>query len=523
MSETEWLGERYRLGEVIGRGGTSEVRHAQDTRLDREVAIKLLRQDLIHDETLRSRFRRRAEHVAVLTHPAIVACYDAGETGAAENESTAGETSAGGEASAAREASATGDEGTAEGTLPYLVLEYVDGRTLRRVLATDGPLPRRRALEIVADVCVALQFAHRNGLGHGALSPAKVMLDKHGAVKVLDFATVSGAGDADVSEDVYAAGALLFELLVGVPPEAGGPPTSWHRLLGPRLDAIVRTALAGNPDERYQSASVLRSALMEVLAETPLPDPARRGSGARPGRELVVVSARRRKPILLGLLGVVVLVGVVWLAGTVFGSSGQERVTLPKLDGKRQPAVTEQLRQLGLVPRRRQVPCQPGADGAPAPCETGQVGTVLRTDPRPGATLGPDSPVTVYVGAPAQRVAVPSDLNGQTPEAASSELNRLGLRAVTAPDRTPVSDPSLIDRVVRADPGAAASLDKGSTVTLTIGAAPPPPSNTPPPGDEKRGENGEGTYVCTPDKLSFAACNPDTLGQIEHYPTYDSG
>ena len=151
------LAGRYQLGEVIGHGGMAEVHRGRDVRLGRDVAIKLLRADLARDPSFQGRFRREAQAAAALNHPAIVAVYDTGEDH--------------------RDGVVT----------PYIVMEYVEGRTLRDVLAAEGRLLPQRALEITAQICAALEQAHRAGIVHRDIKPANVMLTTAGEVKVMDF------------------------------------------------------------------------------------------------------------------------------------------------------------------------------------------------------------------------------------------------------------------------------------------------------------------------------------------------
>ena len=135
----------------------SEVYRARDLRMGRDVAVKVLRADLARDPSAQSRFRREAQNAASLNHPSIVAVYDTGE--------------AQGEA----------------GVVPYIVMEYVDGETLRDIVARDGALPPRRALEIAAEICAALDFSHRHGIVHRDITPANVMVNRDGTAKVMDF------------------------------------------------------------------------------------------------------------------------------------------------------------------------------------------------------------------------------------------------------------------------------------------------------------------------------------------------
>jgi eukaryotic-like serine/threonine-protein kinase len=288
MTTPRLLSNRYELGETLGYGGMSEVHKGRDVRLGRDVAVKVLRADLARDPQFQERFRREAQNAAALNHPAIVAVYDTGETR------------------------------TEYGPLPYIVMEYVDGRTLRDIVKTEGPLPGQRAMEIMADVCAALDFSHRHGIIHRDVKPANVMITKTGAVKVMDFgiaraihdgqaavtqtAAVIGTaqylspeqarGEAvDARSDVYATGCVLFELLTGEPPFTGDSPVAvayqhvredprkpsqLNPRVSPQLDAIVLKAMAKGAANRYQSAAEMRMDIVRVL------------SGQRPAAPMVM-------------------------------------------------------------------------------------------------------------------------------------------------------------------------------------------------------------------------------------------
>jgi len=157
-AQARLLGGRYQVGEMLGFGGMAEVHRGRDLRLGRDVAIKTLRHDLARDATFQLRFRREAQNAASLNHPAIVAVYDTGE-----------------------EHGPSGEE------LPYIVMEFVNGRTLKEVLTIEGRLVARRALELTADICSALDFSHRHGIIHRDIKPGNVMLTQTGQVKVMDF------------------------------------------------------------------------------------------------------------------------------------------------------------------------------------------------------------------------------------------------------------------------------------------------------------------------------------------------
>ncbi|HEY7009112.1 MAG TPA: Stk1 family PASTA domain-containing Ser/Thr kinase [Jatrophihabitantaceae bacterium] len=283
MTQHRLVGGRYELGELIGYGGMAEVHRGRDIRLGRDVAIKVLRADLARDPSFLNRFRREAQAAAGLNHASIVSVYDTGED--------------------------AGVEGTPQ---PFIVMEYVQGRTLRDILKTEGKLPPRRAMEIVAEVAGALDFSHRSGLVHRDVKPANVMITQTGAVKVMDFGIARAVADnaatvtqtanvigtaqylspeqargeaVDARSDVYSTGCLLYELVTGTPPFQGDSPVAVayqhvrenasapsSRVPGlPRaLDSIVMKALAKNPQNRYQSAGEMRTDLQRALANQPV-------------------------------------------------------------------------------------------------------------------------------------------------------------------------------------------------------------------------------------------------------------
>lgn len=223
MTTPQHLSDRYELGEILGFGGMSEVHLARDVRLHRDVAVKVLRADLARDPSFYLRFRREAQNAAALNHPSIVAVYD------------------------------TGEAETPTGPLPYIVMEYVDGVTLRDIVHTDGPLPPRRAIEIIADACQALNFSHQNGIIHRDVKPANIMISTTNAVKVMDFGIARAIADSgnsvtqtaavigtaqylspeqargdtvDARSDVYSLGCVLYEILTGEPPFTGDSPVA---------------------------------------------------------------------------------------------------------------------------------------------------------------------------------------------------------------------------------------------------------------------------------------------------------
>ena len=162
---------RYELGELIGRGGMAEVRVAVDKRLGRTVAVKIMRSDLANDEIFLSRFRREAHAIAQMNNPNIVNIYDSGEE------------------------SVTADNGLEE-RLPYLVMEYIKGKTLRDILKMNGALSQRDAEQVMLGVLNALEYSHRMGIIHRDIKPGNIMISEQGMVKVMDFGIARALDDS---------------------------------------------------------------------------------------------------------------------------------------------------------------------------------------------------------------------------------------------------------------------------------------------------------------------------------------
>jgi serine/threonine protein kinase len=282
MEEPRRLGGRYELGGVLGRGGMAEVYLGHDIRLGRAVAVKTLRADMARDPSFQARFRREAQSAASLNHPSIVAVYD------------------------------TGEDYIDGVSIPYIVMEYVDGSTLRELLHSGRRLLPERALEMTTGILQALEYSHRNGIVHRDIKPANVMLTRNGTVKVMDFGIARAMGDAgmtmtqtaavigtaqylspeqakgeqvDARSDLYSTGCLLYELFTVRPPFIGDspvavayqhvreepqPPSVYDPELRPEYDAIVLKALAKDRDYRYQSADEMRADIERALDGLPV-------------------------------------------------------------------------------------------------------------------------------------------------------------------------------------------------------------------------------------------------------------
>ncbi|MFJ2432897.1 Stk1 family PASTA domain-containing Ser/Thr kinase [Streptomyces anulatus] len=295
MEEPRRLGGRYELGSVLGRGGMAEVYLAHDTRLGRTVAVKTLRTDLARDPSFQARFRREAQSAASLNHPAIVAVYD------------------------------TGEDYVDGVSIPYIVMEYVDGSTLRELLHSGRRLLPERTLEMTVGILQALEYSHRAQIVHRDIKPANVMLTRTGQVKVMDFGIARAMGDSgmtmtqtaavigtaqylspeqakgeqvDARSDLYSTGCLLYELLAVRPPFVGDspvavayqhvreepqPPSNFDPEITPEMDAIVLKALTKDPDYRYQSADEMRADIEACLDGQPVAATAAMGAAGYGG------------------------------------------------------------------------------------------------------------------------------------------------------------------------------------------------------------------------------------------------
>ena len=338
------LGGRYEVGRLLGRGGMAEVHLATDRRLHRTVAVKILHSDLARDDTFLERFRREAQSAAGLNHPSIVAVYDTGEDHRIDAHGT-------------------------ETSIPYIVMEYVEGRTLRAFIHEGHPMDTRQAAEIMVGVLSALEYSHSKGIVHRDIKPGNIMITDDGAVKVMDFGIARAVADAnsamtqtqavmgtaqylspeqargqivDSRSDIYSAACVLYEMLTGRPPFTGEspvsiayqhvredpvPPSTYNPRLTPAMDAVILTGLAKDRDERYPSAVSFSRDIAAVVAGraprltsivglTPAPDRPENGS-----ERTTVLAPMDPATELLGAPGTTVLPGAA--AAGAYPGTGQ--------------------------------------------------------------------------------------------------------------------------------------------------------------------------------------------------------
>ena len=461
------LGGRYALGDLLGRGGMAEVRRGTDTRLGRDVAVKVLRADLARDPSFHARFRREAQSAAALDAPNVVAVYDTGED---------------------------------EHGVPWIVMEHVEGRTLREVLGTEGRLLPQRALEIAVDICSALEVAHRAGIVHRDIKPANVMLTPRGEVKVMDFGIARAAAGSestmtqteavigtaaylspeqargehvDARSDLYSTGCLLYELLTGTPPfvgdspvavayqhvrEAPVPPSHYVEGLSPDVDTVVLTAMAKSPALRYADADAMREDLLRAAAGEPV-EATRPLEQEQPAAALPLL--RRDHPprvawTVFGVLAVLLALLSGLLVHALLGSPS-DLIKPPAVVGLSQVDAVRQLTAAGL-----HVDKVTGAFDAQA------VGTVIGQSPDKNFFVQRGGSVDLTVSRGLEMTTVPAVI-GLTVDEASADLSAAKLVVKTTSRDGNYPAGQVVDVLPR--PGTQLATRQSVTLVIASGKA----------------------------------------------------
>lgn len=494
------LAGRYEIGETIGRGGMAEVYIGHDTRLGRTVAIKMLRTDLARDPAFQARFRREAQAAAALNHPAIVAVYDTGEE-------------------------AITDSAGAQHRIPFIVMEYVEGHTVRDILRGGQPVPIDEAVEITSGVLSALEYSHRAGIVHRDIKPANIMITPTGAVKVMDFGIARAMADAssavtqtqavigtaqylspeqargetvDTRSDIYSAGCVLFELLTGRPPfvgdspvsvayqhvrEAVVPPSSVASDIPEPLDQVTLKALAKDRETRYQSAVEFRADLDAFLAGRPISLGAMAAATQvmNPEQGTQLMSPTAVSPLEEALDaedeedegdGKKKKTWIIWVVvGAVLAIIAIVLLILA-LNRDEEPAQVPVPQVVGLAEAEAKIKIE--AVGLEfvreeAFSSAAEKGKVTKVDPNEGVNVDQGSEVTVTIGTGPDTVSVPN-LTGRTQEQARALLEEQGLNPgnVSTRDTDASSYKIPADSVISTDPEADTAVKAGSTVNLIV-------------------------------------------------------
>ncbi len=500
MTEPKVLSGRYEVRALLGRGGMAEVHEGVDTRLGRRIAIKLLRSDLARDPSFHTRLKREAQSAAGLNHPGIVAVYDSGEEEFAET-------------------------GGSSVSVPFIVMEYVEGQTLREVLNDHGTLTIEEALNVIAGVLAPLEYSHRNGIVHRDIKPANVMLTPEGDIKVMDFGiaralkdnsgltqTQSVVGTAqylspeqargevvDARSDLYSTACLLYELLVGRPPFVGDsqlavayqhvgetpkPPSFYNPNVPPEVDRLLMHALLKDRDERYQDAYTFREDVLAARDGRPLsfdddqdrtqafpmaptmvgPSPHPQDAEAAPetGAVATILDADEKPPQRRSRAW-------VWI-GSIFVLLALAAVALWVYEINKPPDIVQ-------VPIT-DVAGMSADDAEAALIQSGLTvdreeefseevdeGDAIRTDPPAGQSAPEGTLITLFVSTGPSSVEVP-DVSGETEEEARQILTDANLRAGThISQNSPDVEKGV---VIETKPGTGTQVDVDSNVDLVV-------------------------------------------------------
>ena len=508
-AEPRVLSGRYRIDELIGRGGMATVFRGYDLTLGRDIAVKLLKRELANDATFRTRFRLEAQAASRMAHPSIVRVFDAGED------------------------SETGPDGVAH-PVPYIVMELVRG-TLLKTLIDEGPIRLSDAVRYTDGILEALEYSHRAGVVHRDIKPGNVMVTDAstrlsagapdgiggGQVKVMDFGIARAVSDSsstvaetttilgtaayfspeqakgesvDARADLYSTGVVLYELLTGRTPFRGDSPVAVayqhvsetpvapseiNETVPRAIDAVVLRALAKDPFQRYPDAATFREALDAatdgkapskrqlgaLTSELYGPNPRQAAETARSLRQLSTDTTMKRSqagpPVAwiwsgVALLAVLLFSVLFWVLtiqpGT--GTVPESARVVPDVTDMAYAKATEELAKQDLLAQRTD-----------ESSDTIAAGNVIRTDPAAGVSLSPGQSVDVFVSKGQETSTVPT-LVGLGQDAARGAIEGAGLVVGTV---TQQNDPELAaGTVMSASEEAGATVAKGSTVNLVV-------------------------------------------------------
>ncbi|MEY2773480.1 MAG: Stk1 family Ser/Thr kinase [Actinomycetota bacterium] len=485
---------RYSVDELIARGGMATVYRGTDLRLGRTVALKVLGGILVNDPDFVDRFTQEARATAALTHPNVVAVHD---------------------------------QGISEG-FPFLVMEFVQGRTIREIMAQSGPFTSAHALEIISSVLAGLSSAHDAGFVHRDIKPENVLITHDGHIKVTDFGLARVINDTPVSDstgavllgtmaylspeqvqqlavdqrsDVYSCGILLYEMLTGLVPFTGSSPlevayqhvnssvsapSSIQPDVPPAVDHLVLAATRKSPTERIQSAREFRDGVVRAISAVP-----------RAEALTTALPLQNTQVIPTPVRGAHRATGAVPLQkpNPGVGPSGVHRESSTKPKGRKWAPLLLILALLvgggtwyqftgsyEVVPPVSSLtvdeatvilaPLELGVEVVEEFSEDIPAGVVIRTDPASGENARKGSPVTLIVSKGQERYLIPSDLTGQDPKDATSALEALTL--VISATNEVFDEVIPVGKVVSTDPVGGTSVKRETPVTILVSKGPAP-------------------------------------------------
>ena len=438
---------RYEIGAMIGTGGMADVFIAEDLRLHRKVAVKILRSDLARDPAFVARFKKEALAAGGLNNPGIVAVFDSGEDGANS----------------------------------YIVMELVKGHTLRQVLQSDAEISQDEAVQIVTEILEALEYSHNEGIIHRDIKPGNIMITESGKVKVMDFGIARALDDigatmtntwsvvgtaqylspeqatgdsADARSDIYSVGCLMYELLVGRPPFIGDTPVSIafqhvsaplpapsdiNPDIDPNLETIIKVALHKNPDDRYQDAGAMLADLRRAVRGEQVTTKIRKSS---PRKRLIAIGG--------------VVVALVVIAGSTLLTRSHAPVA-PSLQVPNVVGLTE-AQARALLPNFT-INIQSG------PSSTIPKGRISGQVPLADSKVIPGSSITLTESSGAGNTSVPINLVGLSLADARSALTAVGLSVAQT---VSVDSNQAPGTVLGVNPSPGSILQAGAGVVLQI-------------------------------------------------------
>ncbi|HUS15580.1 MAG TPA: PASTA domain-containing protein [Chloroflexia bacterium] len=476
------LNGRYELQSVLGGGGMALVYRALDRVLNRNVAVKVLREQYASDPTFQQRFTREAQAAGALSHPNIVSVYDVGK----------------------------------DGDLPYIVMEYVPGLTLRDLIDREGVLAVDQAVEIAAGILAGLEYAHRNGLIHRDIKPGNVLITPQGTVKVVDFGIAKGATDLSltaagtalgtaayfspeqargepsrVQSDLYSVGATLYEMLTGRPPfesdtdmgmaykhitEPPVPPSRLNPAIPPQLEAIILRALAKTPAGRFGSAAEMEqflrnyaafgaqaTAAVPLVPPRPAPAPVAVMPPPRPAPVVVQSYPQSRMGVgwltwVGGLLALLLLLGG---AAVALNAANNVGVVTPTPPLATEPPV--------ILPTNVAVKPPTATLPPAAPSNTPVPPTPVPPTPAPPTPEPPTQPPPPS-NTPLVLALVPN-ITGQPLAEARNAAGQLGLQLAVSSEREDATQPA--GNILSQDPGPGTQVSIGSIITVVVSKGPP--------------------------------------------------